>query len=271
MRKILDKAIIVFIKIKLQIIRIARIIKVLFPKKDILLYLFLMTLWLIFGYFSKVVNYIHDGKNETFFRTMWNLKNSIFTSIFVSFTIGSLNRLNDYRIKLKAQHNLYVDSMSDFESIFDTLLPDNVWRNYHALYNERCCQFSIEYLKDKNPEIDFAKNQKLTIAIDSIQKRLEKIDDKLKNGMLLVKDEDILSNYISDAQKKILELVLTEDLDEIINLLNVLLQVVDGIRFPWRKDIKLDLRILQLNPDNNDFYKRMWLPDFSITKARNWY
>ena len=158
--------------------------------------------------------------------------------------------------------------MDDFESIFKALYTDNVWQNYHALYNDRCCQISIDYLKDHNPEVNFNDNADLILAINAIQERLKKIDDKLKNEMLLVENEEMLSQNISDAEKELIKLAFTESIDTVIPLVKKLLLILDNLRFPWRKDIKLDLKLLQLNPEKNNFYKRMWLSDFNIAIAK---
>lgn len=83
------------------------------PKMDIILYLLLILLWLAFGLVTKNILFVHDGKSVTYLRTIWNLRNSIFTSIVLAFAIGAFNHLREYRKTLKRQHFLYVDSMAD--------------------------------------------------------------------------------------------------------------------------------------------------------------
>ena len=103
----------IVIRTRLYLIRIWRILKIMCPKMDIILYLLLILLWLAFGLVTKNILFVHDGKSVTYLRTIWNLRNSIFTSIVLAFAIGAFNHLREYRKTLKRQHFLYVDSMAD--------------------------------------------------------------------------------------------------------------------------------------------------------------
>lgn len=263
----------IIIRIKLFIIRKIRLVKIMCPKSDVLLYVLLVLLWLAFGFISKYIADIHGDPNTTYLRTVWNLRNSIFTSIVLAFSIGAFNHLHDYRSLLKRQHFLYVDAMDDFEDIYRALLNDDVWLYFHALYNEKCQEVSWDLITSKLQSVNVL-NDDIVLAINTIQERLDKIDDQLKDGLLMVKDEEMLSLEISSAKKLISKIMVLDDIDAFENvekLTNELFLILEELRFIWRRDLKLDMELLKMekNPQE-DFYQRMWLPDFDIIMLRNW-
>jgi len=263
----------IIIKMKLFLIRITRIISIICPKSDLLLYGLLIVLWMVFGFLSKYITDIHGDLSITYLRTLWNLRNSIFTSIVLAFSIGAFNNLRDYRRLLKRQHFLYVDSMDDFEYLFSALLKDDAWQKFHALYNDKCQEIAWELIISKADCVNLLSND-VVLAFHTIQDRLYKIDDQLKDSSLMVMDEEILALRISEAKKQISKIMMSESRDDfksIKELIDNLLFILEELRFIWRRDLILDLELVKMeqNPQE-DFYKRMWLPDFDIKMIRNW-
>ena len=259
-----------YIKLKLLLIRLRRVIRIMCPNTDIIICIILIVLWMIFGLFSNYVSFVHDGKIETYLRTMWDLRISVFSSIIISFAIGAIYRLRDYRKLLRRQHYLYVDSMTDFEELFRAIYMDDVWFKFHELYNDRCLEISMDYIESDISRINIQDNG-FIMAIDIIQERLEKIDYQLKNNMLIVRDDEMMALEISNAKKNISQIIIEEKTDIIIALIYELFSIIEELRFLWRRDTRLDMQLLQMtdNPEN-DFYKRMWLPNFDIEMAKDW-
>lgn len=144
------------IKIKLFLVRKIRVIRIIYPKSDVLLYGLLILLWMIFGLVSKYIADFHGDESITYLRTIWNLRNSIFTSVVLTFSIGAFNRLRDYRRLLKRQHFLYVDSMDDFKSVKE--LVDELYFILEELRFiwRRDLKLDMELLKmDQNPQENF--------------------------------------------------------------------------------------------------------------------
>ena len=84
----------------------------------------------------------------------------------------------------------------------------------------------------------------------------------------------MLSLEISSAKKLISKIMVLDDIDAFENvekLTNELFLILEELRFIWRRDLKLDMELLKMekNPQE-DFYQRMWLPDFDIIMLRNW-
>lgn len=267
--KFIDKFKIIIIKIKLCIKRCIRLLKVVFPKSDLLLYMLIICLWLIFAWISNFVDFQKSQVQEAYLSTLWGLKNSMFSSVIIAFAIGSFNHLKDYRAMIKRQHYIYVDSMDDFEGIIEAVDDTKIWLMFHPMYNARCLRESIDYLENKDFKINIDDNEFL-IAIYAVQERIAMVEQELKMGHLLVQDETMLNLYLSSSKKLLSKVILNNDRKEFINLLDELFKIVEQLRFVWRKDKKDDSRIISiLDKDNrdeirNDFYKRMFLPDFEL-------
>ena len=205
----------------------------------------------------------YENNKESLFQTLWNLRNAMFSSIVLAFAIGAFNHLKDYRKIIKSQHYIYVDSMDDFEELFRAIVNEKEWLEFHALYNERCLRLSLQHIKDYMQEINITNNEFIK-AIDLIQSRLCEIDSCFKMGQLLVADDEMLNLYISGAKKEISNVIIDNNSDRIRSLILELYNIVEQIRYPWRRDIKLDKKILVLSDDSKfDFYKRMWYEDFN--------
>lgn len=267
--KFKDKVTITIIKIKLRLIRWIRLFKVVFPQNDLLLYLLIIFLWLIFAWFSNIIDLQKRQLQESYLLTLWGLKNPIFSSVILAFAIGSFNHIKEYRKMMKRQHYTYVDSMCDFEGIIRAVDNTDLWLKFHSMYNEHCFRESIAYLKNK--EIDIARNKSdFLISIDTAQERIVMIEQELKTGQLLVQDEAVMNNYLSSSKKLFSRVVLNKDRNEFERLLFGLFEILNQLRYPWRKDEKNDSRIIRIldkyseNDIRSDYYKRMFLPDFEV-------
>lgn len=267
--KFIDKFKITIIKIKLCIKRCIRLLKVVFPKSDLLLYMLIICLWLIFAWISNFVDLQKSQVQESYLSTLWGLKNSMFSSVIIAFAIGSFNHLKDYRTMIKRQHYIYVDSMDDFEGIIEAVDDTKIWLMFHPMYNAHCLRESIDYLENKDFKINIDENEFL-IAIDAAQERIALVEQELKMGHLLVQDEAMMNLYLSSSKKLLSKVILNNDRKEFTKLLDELFEIVEQLRCVWRKDEKDDSRIISiLDKDNrdvirNDFYKRMFLPDFEL-------
>ena len=260
----------IYLFFKSRLIRGVRLIKTVCPISDLILYTLLFLLWLAYCIVCNRVNYIHDGISETYLRSIWEMRNSIFSSIIVAFAVGAFSRLRVYRKTIKAQHFLYVDSMDDFELLFKAIRDDDVWLYFHALYNQRCFNISMEYIEEILKNIDINDNE-IIKTFSVISDRLEKIDYQLKTGMLIVKDDEMTSLYISSAKKNLTDIIIDGNKDKIFKLLNDLYFIIDDLRYIWRRDRELDsIRLKICKEPESDFYMRMWMPEFDIVEAKNW-
>lgn len=265
--KFKDKFAIKFIKIKLCLKRCIRLSKVALPKSDLLLYMMIIFLWLIFAWISNLIEFQNNQVHESYLSTLWGLKNSVFSSVVLAFAIGSFNHIKEYRKMIKRQHYIYVDTMEDFVEIIRAADDTDIWLKFYPMYNKQCLSESLAYLDNKEikrDDIDFLS------AIDTANERIDMVAQELKAGHLLVQDEVLMNSYLSESKKLLTKVVLDNDRNYFEKLLKELYEILNQLRYLWRRDEKNDSRIIcilakdDINDIRNDFYKRMLLPDFKL-------
>ncbi len=263
-----DKVAIELIKFKLQIFRNWRRINVIFTKNDFIFYMMIILLWAVFAGLTTRVDNTTNGMDKSYFETVWELRNSLFSSIVLAFAIESFNHIKDYKNAIRIQHYVYVDTMDEFEEIICAMAPSDIWSHYHPFYNEKCFGITLRYLEKNNIKIEL--NDELAVAIDAIKDRLDYVEREVKSGNIIIRDEQMINRRISSAKKGISKMILQNDIDEFRKLLFELYCIVDELRYLWRKDerdnCKIIARLAQYEENDmyNQFYERMFLEDISI-------
>ena len=108
------------------------------------------------------------------------------------------------------------------------------------------------------------------LAIDIADERIDMVAQELKAGHLLVQDENLMNSYLSESKKLLTKVVLDNDRNYFEKLLEELYEILNQLRYLWRRDEKNDSRIIcilakdGINDIRNDFYKRMLLPDIKL-------
>ena len=264
----IDKFILIWIKFKLSIKRSVRLFRIMIPKRDIILYIFIIFLWLLWGVISNIVDAQFKHEHESYAFTLWGLRNSIFSSVILTFAIGAFNHLNVYRKIIKRQHYLYVDIMDSFEEIIKNGTSSSIWSKFNFMFNIQCFEEGMKYLRDKEALIDI--DLDFCTSVDAIEERITMIEQEIKMGNLIVKDENIMNTYLYKAKRQIPKIMQRENIPELEKLLELLFKIIEQLRYIWRKDVKDDLRIISIlskyeaNKIKDDFYKRMILLDFNI-------
>lgn len=264
-----DKLFVESIKLKLHIRRNVRRIKIVISKSDLIFYLMIIILWAIFAGVTTQIDKAISGVCKSFFETVWDLRNSLFSSVILAFAISSFNKIKDYKKAIRLQHYVYVDTMADFEGIINALSPSAIWLHFHPFYNDKCYEITEEYLKSEGIAIDISNNE-LLLAIDVIQNRIEYIEREIKAGNLKIRDEEMIILYISSAKKTCSRMILKNDNEEFWKLLREMYIIVEELRFIWRKDESDNSKIISKlakydkNDIYNQFYERMFLENISI-------
>ena len=193
-------------KHKLRLRRLKRWVGLIFNKRDVILYSIVTVLWMGFALISNVLaNHCINEYKESFFKTIWNLRSSIFTSVVLAFSIGTYNRVIDYRRALKKQYWIYLNTMSSFERILDSKCNSPVRNYYHYFYNKRCFNLTLK-MWDNSFDRDDLKN--LQKSIKAIENRLDDIKREFVNGEFILRDEFMFSHkldYAYDCINKLLD------------------------------------------------------------------
>lgn len=206
-----DKLKIVRIKLVLNAKRIVRRMRVFVPQ-NMVLYLIVTFCWLLFAivtyYFGKNYIYIDNVDNEgvkyTVLNTIWELKNSYFTSVVLVLFITSYNQNRGYKDKLLSQHLFYVDSMHDFEQLFKPLIKDEL-ANYMPFYNDKTFDATLHFIKAEGL-INNLNREEFEIIIDNILLRLEMIDGERRKGNIIGMHDKSLSDDIYNVKKALNQL-----------------------------------------------------------------
>ncbi len=268
-----DKVQIECIKLLLLIKRIVRRVRLLVPKNT-KLYILLSIIWGIFGVITYWIGqYYKEPEVYTVFDVAWELKNSYFTSVLLALFISGYNQVSGYREKLIYQHELYCDTMHEFEKLFMPFIGKKLLY-YMVFYNDECLKATLEYINDnlKGKEIDLDNYKEI---VEDILIQLDKVNESRKKNCVIGMHNNKLLKSIRDSEKhlkRILRNAKSEDdiLNELPEVAWGLFRIVADIRRPWRWDIDNDKKILKLlsnneeNGINEDFYFSMHLYGYQL-------
>ena len=248
--------------------RQTRRLRVVFSKQDVGLYLLITLFWLFFGiaiYFGGQYCVATDTEPYTIVNVVWDISEGWYSSVILAFAIGAFVRIGEYKKKIHAQHNTYVSTMDDFESIADEFIGKEK-NEYHPLYCKKCLEDTNKQVKINTRHIDVYDDD-ILLCIDVISERLKKLDEEIRADSLVFFEEELTLEDTDIVRRKITEHMVKETLntDVVVELINMLMGIVDKLRQPWRIDIQYKVDILErLNkkPENNildDFYYKMLL------------
>jgi hypothetical protein len=263
---------VLFYKIVLMMKRIWRRIHIAVHKQDMALYMGIVVLWLLF---AKLVNTVEaKDVSATYGNTLWEMKSSIFSSVVIAFAVETFNRIRVYGQKLRKQHVIYVELLNDLGCLIGTVADSPFWNFFHAFYNAKCFALTKNYLKERIADGEVLFGNEFLIVMDSIDEGLVRIRQEAEEDNLLLQDVVSFKLVIDEARKANDRMMLESDVEEFYRWLELLYEIVDTLRMPWRKDEKIDAKIIDILRRSNrnlieqDFYKRMFLPDFGFDMIR---
>ncbi len=255
-----DKIYISFQKVILFLKRQKRRIQTIISKNILFLYLIITMLWLLFAIVTYYVGQVTVATTEndyTIQDVLWELKNSYFTSVIISFVISVLNNTRVYKTQIKVQYYLYIDTMNDFERFFGHLF-DIEHKQYHPLYCEKTINDVTDYILHHSIDRQYA--EELVLSIDSILKRLEKLEYEINLGNIEIPSKRDLIECINCVKSEINNLVVNNNLYNNRTVACIAMQlydILDYIKEPWFRDIKTKINILnRLAKSNLDIVKR---------------
>ena len=104
----------------------------------------------------------------------------------------------------------------------------------------------------------------------AISDRLADIERELKNGSLIVKEEEMLCIQLDSAKKMITRIIIKQDEEAFWGMMFVLYEIQDQLKYLWRLDEEDNKEIIRLIYKNNkakvegNFYLRMQLDNFDL-------
>ena len=243
-----------------------RRLKLLINTEELGQYLIITGLWIIFGSSMLVVGkYLSsDGKSPYGIADIvWEY----FASVIIVYAFSSIEHIRSYRSKIKAQHNIYVTAMSDFEKLIESFVEEEQYY-YHALYCRKCLEDTIAFISARYPE-RVKMNDSRRLYLTLIRERLDRVESEfMRNSIVQYRRNDRwLYDSIDEARMLVNKMLMSESLsiEEVSKMSRELKYIVDCLREPWRVDINRKIRILKLldkeadNEIKDDFYYKMLL------------
>lgn len=269
---LLDKMNIEAIKFVLILKRFVRGARRLIPQ-NLILYMWVTLFWIAFGIITYNCGIIYKAPCEyTIWDTIWELKNSYFTSVVLTLLITSYNQNKGYRDKLEKQHFFYYEIICSFDKLFKPFIGDEIL-HYMPFYNNKCLSSTIDYIKN-NGLMDGLDEDSLIESINDVLEKITLLKHLENNGGVIGKSNSNFMTDIITTEGKLKKIKsnpksIIVELDEISR---DLLEIVADIRRPWRWDIENDIKILQLLNKENDiesqFYYKMHLSGHTFSDAR---
>lgn len=266
---VLDKWKIEWIKCVLVIKRIKRRI-ILFIPENIALYILLTLCWMVFGVISYFLGVRYKNPDSyTIIDVVWELKNSYFTSVILALLIAGYSQNLGHKRKLEIQHNFYVDTMREFENLFQPFVKNELCY-YMPFYNSICLGDTLQFV-EQCEEKDFKDAVvEFKMSLKSILSWLDEVDREMRDDNIIGMHKQRLGADIQYAK-----ILINHGLREIMNFKQVkdamrsisdlLFRIVADIRRPWRWDAENNEKILRLlagyeeNHIEDEFYFHMHL------------
>lgn len=236
----IDAVVITFYDFKLLAIRAYRNIKYII--KLLLPVILLIPIWLLFLLFLQWMNI------DSFDKSLYAGRFAIFTSIVLVAANNISNGMQKKHKMLLEQHNLYCEFMGNAEDVVKELnalsgclekMPNWVFytadraRNIIAIFEEADISLPIEAMS-------------LQIAIDSLDRNVQKIEKAYKTNEIIGKDDlgyhvewckkSVSAIKIATVNKRISHI-------EVTTLVRNMFFLIDDLRYPWRRDEHIHKRI----------------------------
>jgi len=237
-------------KAKLFLKRQKRRAKLLLRKEDLALYLIITFFWIVFGILTYAIGQYQVASKTGMYSigdVVWDLKEAYFTSVILAFVVGAHSRIIGYRKAIRAQHEIYVSAMRDFDRLFEPFVGSEK-RHYFAFYCDLCLRQSIACV-NKDFAIKVTDNDTWTSIFVCISDRLGSVKEEFSKDNIVMNSSNLeYVLYIMDeTTKRINDLMLFDSLnkEEIIDISRKLMWIIDYLREPWRADIKVKTAILK--------------------------
>ena len=243
--------------------------------KDIALYAVVTAFWCVFAAFSYWCG-VRRNPNYTLWDVLWDLRVSYFSSAILTFLLTVTNRVLSHSKKLAVQYRTYMDAMRDFDLLIEPYIPCN-FAEYVPFYSAKTFKCLLNWLTEDRYN---------TINSKEIKHNVMQIEDRLNRIEELIDEENIL--YLKKRDRLRLKRMLQESerelnrLEELnycgfCDLLKMLFEIIELLRVPWRCDIFIDIKIMDMvnssktQPENlkSNYYYQLLKNGYDFLKEEN--
>ncbi len=260
---------ILLIKLNLIVIRLSRMLKRLVSyAKPLLIVIACLIIYTLLLY---IIN--HNNIYISFFDVLLDIKNTIFTVLFLSYFISSTANEREYRRKIRARHDTYVDTMFGFERSLIKILKllcstDGESLGFYNIEQARRLYKKIDSINYSKPSYELYKQNYLRIIdiLSSMRDLAIRLHTTRKEFVIPFWDGEnniTFSYYITSIQSRVnetIDKIKYEKMDEnnyrnfisgVRTLAHTTSSIVDQLRKPWRIDLKKHIAIVNILYPNN--------------------
>lgn len=222
--------------------------------------LLLLPLWLIFSFFVYWGDFCR-GQSFSYADVLWELKTAIFTSVVLAAFTAILNERAKIRDSYSLQHTIYTSFMykcSELAKALLLLITDNselVDVPFWPFYESKTMDMPHkEFAKAREYDINSRAADITRFCLRNVKDGLHDVIHNCDNGKIMdidshkftkksnecLEELDRLEKAIFlDRQSEHLDICICSCLDELYNLIEL-------IRFPWRRDMNNREKILRI-------------------------
>lgn len=232
--------------------------------------LVLLPIWLVF------IIILHIFTEKEYVVLFDEAKFSFFSSVILVCAVSIRDKITNYKSNLQEQFELYTDLMCSLEKMIWKIVKYNFPYYEEEYWSVNWCYTNERFRKIK----DYIASDEKIFPIEILKEELEDLKNILESIKRLVITDKIetnerrLSVFVNDCFGKInllkdLGQCDKKELEELCD--NLYWRVLKPIRFPWRRDADLDIKIytillnkLYSKKDDDiyiDYYKRLLVDD----------
>lgn len=212
-----------------------------------LVYIFVLFAWVIFLVLSLFWGRVYKDQ-YTISDAFWDLMNTVFSSVILAVVINGYSKAKEHKDKLMLQYYIYNNVLFEFSSLLDCYI-DRFRYEYIPFYNEKCLKQTIEYIKgiytlpNGSINLDRIPNERWNIILEYLNKVEECISrneiDSLNNKRNALLAVDRAKSSVINIKGEVNVYFRSFDL-----MLDSLLDIIEEIRYPWRRDSVAKLKVL---------------------------
>lgn len=248
-------------KLFLIIKRLYRYIRIFLVKKNLLFFILLTTVWLLIVGLLKILG--TTIFNYDIADAILDILLAYITSVIITMFISLYNQAEQYHTTLRLQYQIYINVNYTFDELFEPFLK-NIIYHYMPFYNDKCLREALR----KSRNYTNLPGKEFIVNLENALEVIRTIKSQKRSNLIL--DNEFLDIYIDEAEKELRALMFKVrdnkfEWEQFENTVFKLGALADCLRNPWRKDLKIEQKILCIIEKQNksllldDFYIRMWL------------
>lgn len=216
--------------------------------------------WAIYAVFAY---YWGAQRDETYSLVdiLWDMKSSFFSSVILASLTAFITQYGKNKYSYLEQHRIYINIMGDCSQLYTDLLNllcDDSSKDYIPFWPFYTVELRDtvhkQFARTRGVDKSSAEYRHVVASISELRRSLEELERSQYNGVLAecsrVKASDLIANSLNGLSR--LERQLDSDVaysywnNLLSSLSDSFYELIELLRLPWRRDLKLKLASLNL-------------------------